>query len=150
MSEEPLIQPPEAALEPPFELDEAMTIAAAQRIIMHGDIAREAFHASEWEEIVNETMLVRDERDKAQHSDGLTGLYNRDGLANRMKPWLEKAESGDFGMLFIDLDRFKAELRDHIMNFLFEEVGGSPMIIPVINVVGSRSKITKKAPTASP
>ena len=36
----------------------------------------------------------------------------------------------------IDLDRFKAETRDHITHFLFDQTGRSPMVIPVVNVIG--------------
>ncbi len=37
----------------------------------------------------------------------------------------------------VDLDRFKAELKDHITHYLFEQTQRSPIVIPVINVIGS-------------
>jgi ribonuclease J len=38
----------------------------------------------------------------------------------------------------IDLDRFKAELKDHMTHYLFEQTGRSPIVIPVINVLGGK------------
>ncbi|HLG91159.1 MAG TPA: hypothetical protein VI336_03330, partial [Candidatus Saccharimonadales bacterium] len=38
----------------------------------------------------------------------------------------------------VDLDRFKAELKDHITHFLFEQTQRSPIVIPVVNVIGGR------------
>jgi ribonuclease J len=36
----------------------------------------------------------------------------------------------------IELDRFKTELKDHLTHYLFEHTGRSPIIIPVVNVIG--------------
>ena len=38
----------------------------------------------------------------------------------------------------VDLDRFKSELKDHITHFLFEQTQRSPIVIPVVNVIGGR------------
>jgi hypothetical protein len=35
----------------------------------------------------------------------------------------------------IDLERFKAELRDHMTHFLFERTKRSPIVIPVVNII---------------
>lgn len=40
----------------------------------------------------------------------------------------------------IDLDRFKAELKDHVTHYLFEQTGRSPIVIPVVNIVGGKSE----------
>lgn len=40
----------------------------------------------------------------------------------------------------VDLDRFKAELKDHITHYLFEQTGRSPIVIPVVNIVGGKSE----------
>lgn len=40
----------------------------------------------------------------------------------------------------VDLDRFKAELKDHITHYLFEQTGRSPIVIPVVNVVGGKAE----------
>ncbi len=39
----------------------------------------------------------------------------------------------------VDLDRFKAELKDYISHFLYEQTQRSPIVIPVVNVVGGKS-----------
>lgn len=63
-------------------------------------------------------------------------IYMRDNeeLMNGFRLELKRAVQQRFKR--IDLDRFKAELKDHITHFLFENTGGSPIVIPVINVVG--------------
>ena len=40
----------------------------------------------------------------------------------------------------IDLDRFKAEIRDHVTHFLYEKTQRSPIVIPVVNVIGGRTE----------
>lgn len=39
----------------------------------------------------------------------------------------------------VDLDRFKAELKDHITHYLFEQTQRSPIVIPVVNVISGGS-----------
>ncbi|MGH7237105.1 MAG: hypothetical protein ACREGF_01050, partial [Candidatus Saccharimonadales bacterium] len=41
----------------------------------------------------------------------------------------------------VELDRFKQELREHITHFLFEQTGRSPIVIPVVNIVGSKGEV---------
>lgn len=67
-------------------------------------------------------------------------IYMRDNeeLMNGFRTELKRAVQQRFKR--IDLDRFKAELKDHITHFLFENTGGSPIVIPVINVVGGSGK----------
>jgi len=36
----------------------------------------------------------------------------------------------------IDLDRFKSELKDHVTHYLYDKTQRSPIVIPVINIVG--------------
>jgi ribonuclease J len=36
----------------------------------------------------------------------------------------------------IDLDRFKQEIKEHVTHFLYEKTQRSPIVIPVINIVG--------------
>lgn len=36
----------------------------------------------------------------------------------------------------VDLDRFKAELKDHVTHYLYEQTQRSPIVIPVVNVIG--------------
>lgn len=47
----------------------------------------------------------------------------------------------------IDLDRFKAELKDHITHYLFEQTQRSPIVIPVVNIIGGKNE---KQPTGQP
>jgi len=69
-------------------------------------------------------------------------IYIRDSeeLMNAFRTELRRATAQRFKR--IDLDRFKAELKDHVMQFLFESTGRSPIVIPVVNVVsgGSNSR----------
>lgn len=67
-------------------------------------------------------------------------IYMRDNeeLMNGFRLELKRAVQQRFKR--IDLDRFKAELKDHITHFLFENTGGSPIVIPVVNVIGGGGK----------
>lgn len=46
----------------------------------------------------------------------------------------------------VDLDRFKAELRDHLTHYLFDKTGQSPIIIPVVNTVSGKNGTTPTDP----
>lgn len=63
-------------------------------------------------------------------------IYMRDSeeLMNAFRTELRRAVQQRFKR--IDLDRFKAELKDHVTHFLFEYTGRSPIVIPVVNVIG--------------
>jgi ribonuclease J len=63
-------------------------------------------------------------------------IYMRDNeeLMNTFRTELKRAVQQRFKR--IDLDRFKAELKDHITHFLFEHTSGSPIVIPVVNIIG--------------
>ncbi len=63
-------------------------------------------------------------------------IYIRDSeeLMNDFRIELKRAVQQRFKR--IDIDRFKAELKDHVTHFLFERTGRSPIVIPVINVIG--------------
>ena len=62
-------------------------------------------------------------------------IYMRDSeeLMNAFRTDLRRAVQQRFKR--IDLDRFKAELKDHVTHFLFEYTGRSPIVIPVVNVL---------------
>lgn len=66
-------------------------------------------------------------------------IYMRDNeeLMNTFRIELKRAVAQRFKR--IDLDRFKAELKDHITHFLFEHTGGSPIVIPVVNIIGGNN-----------
>ena len=38
----------------------------------------------------------------------------------------------------VDLDLFKQEIKEHITHFLFEQTQRSPIVIPVVNVIGGK------------
>ncbi len=63
-------------------------------------------------------------------------IYIRDSeeLMNGLRIELKRAVQQRFKR--IDLDRFKQELKDHITHFLYEQTQRSPIVIPVVNVIG--------------
>lgn len=67
-------------------------------------------------------------------------IYMRDNeeLMNLFRTELRRAVGQRFKR--IDLERFKAELKDHITHFLYEQTQRSPIVIPVVNVIGGRSE----------
>ncbi len=62
-------------------------------------------------------------------------IYMRDNeeIMNGLRTELKRAVSQRFKR--VDLDRFKAELKDHVTHYLFEQTGRSPIVIPVVNVI---------------
>ena len=64
-------------------------------------------------------------------------IYMRDNeeLMNNLRNELRRAVAQRFKR--IDLDRFKAELKDHVTHLLYEHTQRSPIVIPVVNVVSS-------------
>jgi ribonuclease J len=62
-------------------------------------------------------------------------IYMRDNeeIMNGLRAELKRAVNQRFKR--IDLDRFKAELKDHVTHFLFEQTQRSPIVIPVVNLV---------------
>ncbi len=69
-------------------------------------------------------------------SRGFIYMKGQDELMNQFRIELKRAVAQRFKR--IDLDRFKVELKEHVMHFLFEKTGRSPIVIPVINVVGPK------------
>lgn len=67
-------------------------------------------------------------------------IYIRDNeeLMNEFRLELRRAVSQRFKR--IDLDRFKAEIRDHVTHFLYDKTQRSPIVIPVVNVIGGRTE----------
>ncbi|HVX24504.1 MAG TPA: ribonuclease J [Candidatus Saccharimonadales bacterium] len=68
-------------------------------------------------------------------------IYMRDSeeLMNGLRAELKRAVQQRFKR--IDLDRFKAELKDHITHYLFDQTQRSPIVIPVVNVIGSKGEV---------
>jgi len=67
-------------------------------------------------------------------------IYIRDNeeLMNNLRVELRRAVSQRFKR--IDLDRFKAELKDHVTHFLYEHTQRSPIVIPVVNVIAGKAE----------
>ena len=65
-------------------------------------------------------------------------IYMRDNeeIMNGLRQELRRAVGQRFKR--IDLDRFKTELKDHITHYLFEQTQRSPIVIPVINIIGGK------------
>lgn len=63
-------------------------------------------------------------------------IYMRDSeeLMNTFRTELRRAVGQRFKR--VDLDRFKQEIKEHVTHFLFEQTGRSPIVIPVVNVLG--------------
>ena len=71
-------------------------------------------------------------------SRGFIYMRDQEELMNNFRQELKRAVAQRFKR--IDLDRFKLELKDHITNFLFEQTGRSPIVIPVVNIIGSKGE----------
>jgi len=67
-------------------------------------------------------------------SRGFIHMRDQEELVANLRVELKRAVQQRFKR--IDLDRFKAELKDHVTHFLYEHTGGSPIVIPVVNVIG--------------
>lgn len=67
-------------------------------------------------------------------------IYMRDNeeIMNGLRQELRRAVGQRFKR--IELDRFKAELKDHVTHYLFEHTQRSPIVIPVVNIVGGRGE----------
>ncbi|MCL4357461.1 ribonuclease J [Patescibacteria group bacterium] len=65
-------------------------------------------------------------------------IYMRDKeeIMNGLRQELKRAVAQRFKR--IDLDRFKAELKDHVTHYLFEQTQLSPIVIPVVNVISGK------------
>ncbi len=69
-------------------------------------------------------------------SRGFIYMRDNEDLMNGLRAELRRAVGQRFKR--VDLDRFKAELKDHITHYLFEQTQRSPIVIPVVNVIGGK------------
>jgi ribonuclease J len=67
-------------------------------------------------------------------SRGFIYMRENEEVMNGLRVELKRAVQQRFKR--IDLDRFKAELKDHVTHYLFEHTGRSPIVIPVVNIIG--------------
>lgn len=73
-------------------------------------------------------------------------IYIRDNteLMDGLRAELKRASNQRFSR--VDLDRFKQELKDHISHYLYEHTKRSPILIPVVNVVGGSGQPSAPRP----
>ena len=69
-------------------------------------------------------------------SRGFIYMRENEEVMNGLRTELKRAVQQRFKR--VDLDRFKAELKDHITHYLFEQTQRSPIVIPVVNVIGGK------------
>ncbi|MCA9343126.1 ribonuclease J [Candidatus Saccharibacteria bacterium] len=66
-------------------------------------------------------------------------IYIRDSeeLMNGLRTELKRAVQQRYKR--VDLDRFKQELKEHVTHYLYEQTQRSPIVIPVVNVIGGKA-----------
>jgi len=69
-------------------------------------------------------------------SRGFIYMKDNEELMTAFRNELRRAVSQRYKR--VDLDRFKAELKDYVTHFLYEQTQRSPIVIPVVNVIGGR------------
>jgi ribonuclease J len=69
-------------------------------------------------------------------SRGFIYMKDEEELMNSFRIELKRAVAQRFKR--VELDRFKLELKEHVTHFLYDQTGRSPIVIPVVNVVGQR------------
>lgn len=71
-------------------------------------------------------------------SRGFIYMREEEELMNGLRAEVRRAVTQRFKR--IDLDRFKAELKDHVTHYLYDKTGRSPIVIPVVNVIGGKAE----------
>lgn len=71
-------------------------------------------------------------------SRGFIYMREQEEIINGLRVEVRRAVQQRFKR--VDLDRFKAELKDHVTHYLFEQTQRSPIVIPVINVIGGKAE----------
>lgn len=76
-------------------------------------------------------------------------IYMRDSeeLMDSFRTELRRAVGQRFKR--VDLDRFKQEIKEHVTHFLYDQTGRSPIVIPVVNVIGGSRLQNGKQTTAN-
>lgn len=69
-------------------------------------------------------------------SRGFIYMREQEEIMNGLRQELRRAVAQRFKR--VDLDRFKAELKDHVTHYLFDQTQRSPIVIPVVNVIGGK------------
>ncbi|MEX2014788.1 MAG: ribonuclease J [Candidatus Saccharimonadales bacterium] len=76
-------------------------------------------------------------------SRGFIYMKDQEELMNEFRQELKRAVSQRYRR--VDLDRFKLELKEHITHFLYDKTGRSPIVIPVVNVIGGAKPSQKSS-----
>lgn len=74
-------------------------------------------------------------------SRGFIYMKDNEELMNEFRTELRRAVSQRFKR--VDLDRFKAELKDYVTHFLYEQTQHSPIVIPVVNIISGGGRVEK-------
>jgi ribonuclease J len=69
-------------------------------------------------------------------SRGFIAMRDSEELVKLFRSELRRAVQQRFKR--VDLDRFKTEMRDFITHFLFDQTSRSPIVIPVVNIIGGK------------
>jgi ribonuclease J len=81
-------------------------------------------------------------------SRGFIYMRGQEELMSLFRTELRRAVAQRFKR--VDLDRFKAELKDYVTHFLYEQTQRSPIVIPVVNVLsGGQKGGEKPAPSGN-
>ncbi len=80
-------------------------------------------------------------------SRGFIAMRDNEKLMNDFRSELRLAVQQRYKR--VDLDRFKAEMRDYITHFMYDKTGNSPITIPVVNIIGGKVD-TKTVPANKP
>ncbi len=72
-------------------------------------------------------------------SRGFIYMREQEEIMNGLRNELRRAVQQRFKR--VDLDRFKTELKDHITHYLFEQTQRSPIVIPVVNIIGAKGEV---------
>lgn len=82
-------------------------------------------------------------------SRGFIYMKDQEELMTQFRGELKRAVAQRFKR--VDLDRFKVEIKEHVTHFLFEKTGRSPIVIPVVNIIGGKPNNGKNGkPQKSP
>jgi ribonuclease J len=81
-------------------------------------------------------------------SRGFIYMRGNEEIMNGLRVELRRAVSQRFKR--VDLDRFKQEIREHVTHYLFEQTQRSPIVIPVVNVIGGKPEGKSGQPTSTP
>ncbi|MBI1856777.1 ribonuclease J [Candidatus Saccharibacteria bacterium] len=71
-------------------------------------------------------------------SRGFIYMRDNEDIMNGLRQELRRASSQRFKR--IDLDRFKQEIKEHVTHYLFDQTGRSPIVIPVVNIIGGKGE----------